>query len=180
VHDRPGERGARVGEKSMVKGAQVWASRKVSREPGPRRNLERGVARVLEAVAARVESLKRGGGGGARGGRIQAYEARMAKIARERHPSRALKQVKGGRDPDRADVLVLDLEDPPSVPKESATVVFSWGLRLGAGTPERASRRCTISKKQGGKETLFEDHAVKGRHYILGTLGQDSDLRRWD
>jgi transposase len=45
-----------------------------------------------------------------------------------------------------------------------------------SNTPERANRRKVSAKQETG---ICETMMVQGAHYILGPLGEDSDLRRW-
>ena len=93
---------------------------------------------VLEPLLKEIESLNE---------RIKEYEVRMEKIAKESYPQvELLKQVKGVGT-QIALTYVLTLEDPHRFPRVARSAVF-WGCALGAGTPERASRRCTSVKKE--------------------------------
>jgi transposase len=90
-------------------------TRQVGRELAAELNAE--LREVLEPLLREVESLNQ---------RIQEYDQRMEKITRESHPEVArLKQVKGGRNADRAD-LCPDSGRSAAVRQESRGWLFPW------------------------------------------------------
>jgi len=100
--------------KSYGERLRKCGTQQVSRELAAELSVE--LREVLEPLLQEVESLNE---------HIKEYDARMEKIARESYPQvELLKQVKGGRDADRADVCA-DLGRSASVPKESRGGLFS-------------------------------------------------------
>src|SRR5215813_6328896 len=92
---------------------------------------------ALQPLLREVESLNE---------RIQEYDRRIEKMAKERYPEvELLKQVKGVGDV-IATTYVLTIEDP-IVSGRVATSDVSWGCSLGGGTRARASHRCTSADK---------------------------------
>jgi transposase len=121
---------------------------------------------VLEPLLKEVESLNE---------RIQEYEARMEKIARESYPQvELLKQVKGVGT-QIALTYVLTLEDPHRFPKSREVGCF-LGLRPGRRDSGESQPQRHISKEG---DRYLRTMLVQGAHYILGPFGEDSDLRRW-
>jgi hypothetical protein len=88
-------------------------TRQVSRELGA--GLHAELREVLEPLLKEIESLNE---------RIQEYEVRMEKIARESYPQVELLKQEGGRNADRADVCA-DPGRSASVPEESRGRLFS-------------------------------------------------------
>jgi len=121
---------------------------------------------VLEPLLKEVESLNE---------RIQEYEVRMEKIAKESYPHvELLKQVKGVGT-QIALTYVLTLEDPHRFPKSREVGCF-LGLRPGRRNSGESQPQMHISKEG---DRYLRTLLVQGAHYILGPFGADSDLRRW-
>src|SRR3989475_5303487 len=121
---------------------------------------------VLEPLLREVESLNE---------RIQEYDERMEKIAKEVYPEVSLlKQVKGVGT-QIALTYVLTIEDPYRFPKSRAVGCF-LGLRPGRRNSGESEPQKKISK-EGDRD--LRTMMVQGAHYILGPFGEDSDLRRW-
>ncbi|MGC2530206.1 MAG: IS110 family transposase [Candidatus Acidiferrum sp.] len=111
-------------------------TQQVSRELGA--GLPAELREVLEPLLKEIESLNE---------RIEEYDARMEKIAKESYPQVALLQQVKGVGTQIALTYILTLEDPHRFPKSREVGCF-LGLHPGAGTPGRASRRCTSVKKE--------------------------------
>src|SRR6266849_2331319 len=121
---------------------------------------------VLEPLLREVESLNQ---------RIQEYDQRMEKIAKEVYPEVSLlKQVKGVGT-QIALTYVLTIEDPYRFPKSRAVGCF-LGLRPGRRNSGESEPQKKISKEG---DRYLRTMMVQGAHYILGPFGEDSDLRRW-
>jgi transposase len=121
---------------------------------------------VLEPLLKEVESLNE---------RIQEYDARIDKIAKESYPHVALlKQVKGVGT-QIALTYVLTLEDPHRF-RKSRDVGCFLGLRPGRRNSGQSEPQKHISKEG---DRYLRTMLVQGAHYILGPFGEDSDLRRW-
>ena len=107
--------------------------------------------------------------------RIQEYDRRIAKMAKQTYPETALlKQVKGVGDL-IATTYVLTIEDPRRFRKSRDAGCFV-GLQPGRRNSGESEPQLHISKE--GDEYL-RTLLVQGAHYILGPFGEDSDLRRW-
>ena len=120
---------------------------------------------VLEPLLKEIESLNE---------RIQEYDERKEKIAKEVYPEVSLlKQVKGVGT-QIALTYVLTIEDPYRFPKSRAVGCF-LGLRPG----RRNSGESEPQKKISKEGDRYLRTMVQGAHYILGPFGADSDLRRW-
>src|SRR5580704_3196141 len=121
---------------------------------------------VIEPLLKEIESLNE---------RIQEYEVRMEKIARESYPQvELLKQVKGVGT-QIALTYVLTLEDPHRFAKSREVGCF-LGLRPGRRDSGESQPQRHISKEG---DPYLRTMLVQGAHYILGPFGEDSDLRRW-
>jgi transposase len=121
---------------------------------------------VLEPLLKEIESLNE---------RIQEYDARIEKIAKESYPHVALlKQVKGVGT-QIALTYVLTLEDPHRF-RKSRDVGCFLGLRPGRRNSGQSEPQKHISKEG---DRYLRTMLVQGAHYILGPFGEDSDLRRW-
>ncbi len=121
---------------------------------------------VLGPLLREVESLNE---------RIQEYDERMEKIAKEVCPEVSLlKQVKGVGT-QIALTYVLTIEDPYRFPKSRALGCF-LGLRPGRRNSGESEPQKGISKEG---DRYLRTMMVQGAHYILGPFGEDSDLRRW-
>jgi len=128
--------------------------------------LSAGLREALEPLLREVESLNE---------RIQEYDRRIARLAKERYPETALlKQVKGVGDL-IATTYVLTIEDPQRFRKSRDAGCFV-GLQPGRRNSGESEPQMHISKE--GDEYL-RALLVQGAHYILGPFGEDSDLRRW-
>jgi transposase len=139
-------------------------TQRVSRERGVGLNAE--LREVLEPLLQEVESLNE---------RIQEYEVRMEKIAKDSYPQvELLKQVKGVGT-QIALTYVLTLEDPHRFPKSREVGCF-LGLRPGRRDTGERQPQMRISKEG---DRYLRTMLVQGAHYILGPFGEDSDLRRW-
>ena len=120
---------------------------------------------VLEPLLQEIESLNE---------RIQEYDARMEKIARESYPQvELLKQVKGVGT-QIALTYVRTLEDPHRFAKSREVGCF-LGLRPGRRNSGQSEPQRHISKEG---DRYLRTMLVRGAHYILGPFGEDSDLRR--
>ena len=121
---------------------------------------------ALEPLLQEVESLNE---------RIQEYEVRMEKIAKESYPHvELLKQVKGvGTQIGLTYVLTLD--DPHRFPKSREVGCF-LGLCPGRRDSGKSQPQMNISKEG---DRYLRTMLVQGAHYILRPFGEDSDLRRW-
>ncbi len=121
---------------------------------------------VLEPLLQEIESLHE---------RIQEYEVRMEKIAKQSYPQvELLKQVKGVGT-QIALTYVLTLEDPHRFAKSREVGCF-LGLRPGRRNSGESQPQMHISKEG---DRYLRTMLVQGAHYILGPFGEDSDLRRW-
>ncbi len=121
---------------------------------------------VLEPLLKEVESLNE---------RIQEYDVRMEKIAKESYPHvELLKQVKGVGT-QIALTYVLTLDDPHRFPKSREVGCF-LGLCPGRRDSGESQPQMNISKEG---DRYLRTMLVQGAHYILGPFGEDSDLRRW-
>ena len=130
------------------------------------RELSMGLREALKPLLQEVESLNE---------RIQEYDRRIAKMAKEMYPETALlKQVKGVGDL-IATAYVLTIEDPHRFRKSRDAGCF-LGLQPGRRNSGESEPQMRISKE--GDEYL-RTLLVQGAHYILGPFGEDSDLRRW-
>jgi transposase len=128
--------------------------------------LSTGLRQALEPLLREVESLNE---------RIQEYDRRIAKMAKQTYPETALlKQVKGVGDI-IATAYVLTFEDPHRFRKSRDAGCFV-GLQPGRRNSGESEPQMRISKE--GDEYL-RTLLVQGAHYILGPFGEDSDLRRW-
>jgi transposase len=138
-------------------------TQQVSRELAAELSAE--LREVLEPLLQEIESLNE---------RIQEYDARMEKIARESYPQVALlKQVKGVGT-QIALTYVLTLDDPQRFPKSREVGCF-LGLRPGRRDSGESQPQMHISKEG---DPYLRTMLVQGAHYILGPFGEDSDLRR--
>src|ERR1700690_3850889 len=121
---------------------------------------------VLVPLLKEIESLNE---------HIQEYDERMEEIAKEVYPQVSLlKQVKGVGT-QIALTYVLTIEDPYRFPKSRAVGCF-LGLRPGRRNSGKSEPQKKISKEG---DRYLRTMMVQGAHYILGPLGEDSDLRRW-
>jgi transposase len=128
--------------------------------------LSMGLREALKPLLQEVESLNE---------RIQEYDRRIEKMAKETYPETALlKQVKGVGDL-IATAYVLTIEDPHRFRKSRDAGCFV-GLQPGRRNSGESEPQMRISKE--GDEYL-RTLLVQGAHYILGPFGEDSDLRRW-
>src|SRR5208337_3217416 len=138
-------------------------TQQVSRELGA--GLHAELREVLEPLLKEIESLNE---------RIQEYEVRVEKIAKESYPHvELLKQVKGVGT-QIALTYVLTLDDPHRFPKSREVGCF-LGLRPGRRDSGESQPQMRISKEGDRYLRML----VQGAHYILGPFGADSDLRRW-
>jgi transposase len=139
-------------------------TRKVSRELGA--GLPAELGEVLEPLLKEIESLNE---------RIQEYDERMEKIAKESYPHvELLKQVKGVGT-QIALTYVLTLDDPQRFAKSREVGCF-LGLKPGRRDSGESQPQLHISKEG---DRYLRTMLVQGAHYILGPFGADSDLRRW-
>src|SRR6202162_3912298 len=121
---------------------------------------------VLEPLLKEIESLNE---------RIQEYDERMEKIAKEVYPQVfLLKQVKGVGT-QIALTYVLTIEDPHRFLKSREVGCF-LGLKRGRRNSGESEPQKKISK---AGDRYLRTMMVQGAHYILGPFGEDSDLRRW-
>ncbi|HEX8893267.1 MAG TPA: transposase, partial [Terriglobales bacterium] len=128
--------------------------------------LHTGLREALEPFVREIESLNE---------RIEEYDRRIAKMAKQRYPETALlKQVKGVGDI-IATAYVLTIEDPQRFRKSRDAGCFA-GLQPGRRNSGQSEPQMRISKE--GDEYL-RTLLVQGAHYILGPFGEDSDLRPW-
>ena len=128
--------------------------------------LSTGLREALEPLLREVESLNE---------RIQEYDRRIEKMAKQTYPETALlKQVKGVGEL-IATAYVLTIEDPHRFRKSRDAGCFV-GLQPGRRNSGESEPQMHISKE--GDEYL-RTLLVQGAHYILGPFGEDSDLRRW-
>jgi transposase len=139
-------------------------TQQVSRELAAKLSAE--LRDVLEPLLREVESLNE---------RIQEYDQRMEKIAKEVYPEVSLlKQVKGVGT-QIALTYVLTIEDPYRFLKSRAVGCF-LGLKPGRRNSGESEPQKKISKEG---DRYLRTMMVQGAHYILGPFGEDSDLRRW-
>jgi len=121
---------------------------------------------ALEPLLREVESLSE---------RIQEYDRRIARMAKDTYPETTLlKQVKGVGDL-IATAYVLTIEDPHRFRKSRDAGCFV-GLQPARRNSGESEPQMHISKE--GDEYL-RTLLVQAAHYILGPFGKDSDLRRW-
>src|SRR5689334_18613181 len=139
-------------------------TRQVSRELGA--GLPAELHEVLEPLLKEIESLNE---------RIEEYDERMEKIARESYPHvELLKQVKGVGT-QIALTYVLTIDDPHRFAKSREVGCF-LGLKPGRRDSGQSQPQMHISKEG---DRYLRTMLVQGAHYILGPFGEDSDLRRW-
>src|SRR5271155_5144200 len=113
---------------------------------------------VIEPLLQEIESLNE---------RIQEYEVRMEKIAKESYPQVALlKQVKGVGT-QIALTYVLTLEDPQRF-RKSRDVGCFLGLRPGRRDSGESQPQRHITKEG---DRYLRTMLVQGAHYILGPFG---------
>jgi transposase len=121
---------------------------------------------VLGPLLKEVESLNE---------RIQEYDERMEKIAKEEYPEVSLLQQVKGVGTQISLTYVLTIEDPYRFPKSRQVGCF-LGLRPGRRNSGESEPQKKISKEG---DRYLRTMMVQGAHYILGPFGEDSDLRRW-
>jgi len=121
---------------------------------------------VLEPLLQEVESLN---------ARIQEYDQRMEKIAKEEYPQVSLLQQVKGVGTQIALTYVLTIEDPYRFLKSREVGCF-LGLKPGRRNSGESEPQKGISKEG---DRYLRTMMVQGAHYILGPFGEDSDLRRW-
>src|SRR5690349_21066216 len=121
---------------------------------------------VLGPLLKEVESLNE---------RIQEYDERMEKMAKEEYPEVSLLQQVKGVGTQISLTYVLTIEDPYRFPKSRAVGCF-LGLRPGRRNSGESEPQKGISKEG---DRYLRTMMVQGAHYILGPFGEDSDLRRW-
>jgi len=121
---------------------------------------------VLAPLLREVESLNE---------RIQEYDERMEKIAKEVYPEVSLLQQVKGVGTQISLTYVLTIEDPYRFPKSRAVGCF-LGLRPGRRNSGESEPQKKMSKEG---DRYLRTMMVQGAHYILGPFGEDSDLRRW-
>jgi transposase len=130
------------------------------------KNLKPELREALNPLLAEIESLN---------ARIAEYDRRIEQIATEVYPEVArLKQVKGVG-PLIALTYVLTLDNPYRF-RGSRDAGCFVGLRPGRRNSGMSEPPLHISKEG---DRYLRTLLVQGAHYILGPLGQDSDLRRW-
>jgi transposase len=106
---------------------------------------------------------------------IQAMDARVAQVAREKYPVTArLKQVSGVGDL-TALTFVLTLEDSQRF-ERSRDVGCYLGMRPKRRDSGSQNPQLRISKEG---DRYLRKLLVQSAHYILGRNGPDTDLRRW-
>jgi transposase len=150
--------------KSHGERLRKYGTQRVSREITS--GLSTELREALQPLLREVESLNE---------RIQEYDRRIERMAKERYPETALlKQVKGVGDL-IATTYILTLEDPQRFRKSRDAGCFV-GLQPGRRNSGESEPQMHISKE--GDEYL-RTLLVQGAHYILGPFGEDSDLRRW-
>src|SRR6516162_5824259 len=121
--------------------------------------LNAGLRQALEPLVQEIESLNE---------RIQEYDRRIAKMAKEEYPETALlKQVKGVGDL-IATAYVLTVEDPHRFRKSRDAGCFV-GLQPGRRNSGESEPQMRISKE--GDEYL-RTLLVQGAHYIWDLLGK--------
>src|SRR5579864_3643595 len=128
--------------------------------------LSSALREVLEPLLQEVESLNE---------RIQEYDQRIEKIAKEVYPEvTLLKQVKGVGT-QIALTYLLTIDDPHRFAKSREVGCF-LGLKPGRRDSGESQPQRGISKEG---DRYLRTMMVQGAHYILGPFGEDSDLRRW-
>jgi transposase len=121
---------------------------------------------VLVPLLREVESLSE---------RIQEYDERMEKIAKEEYPEVSLLQQVKGVGTQISLTYVLTIEDPYRFPKSREVGCF-LGLRPGRRNSGESEPQKKISKEG---DRYLRTMMVQGAHYIWGPFGEDRDLRRW-
>lgn len=121
---------------------------------------------VLEPLLREIESLNE---------RIQEYDERMEKIAKDMYPEVFLLQQVKGVGTQIALTYVLTIEDPHRFQKSREVGCF-LGLKPGRRNSGESEPQKKISKEG---DRYLRTMMVQGAHYILGPFGEDSDLRRW-
>ena len=121
---------------------------------------------VPEPLFIEIESLNE---------RIQEYDQRMEKIAKEMYPEVSLLQQVKGVGTQIALTYVLTIEDPHRFAKSREVGCF-LGLKPGRRNSGESEPQKKISKEG---DRYLRTMLVQGAHYILGPFGEDSDLRRW-
>jgi transposase len=172
IRARAGLVGARTALVNAVRGLvksygerlRKCGTRKVHREATG--GLSTRLREALEPLLREIDSLN---------DRIQEYDRRIERMARETYPETSLlKQVKGVGDL-IATTYVLTIEDPHRFRKSRDAGCFV-GLQPGRRDSGDSEPQMHISKE--GDEYL-RTLLVQGAHYILGPFGEDSDLRCW-
>jgi len=150
--------------KSYGERLRKCGTRKFRRETAG--GLSTGLREALEPLFREIESLT---------DRIQEYDRRIEKMAKETYPETSLlKQVQGVGSL-IATTYVLTIENPHRFRKSRDAGCFV-GLQPGRRDSGDSEPQMRISKE--GDEYL-RTLLVQGAHYILGRFGEDSDLRRW-
>ena len=130
------------------------------------KGLSKELREALDPLLREIESLNE---------RIAEYDRRIEQIAKEVHPEVVrLQQVKGVGTL-IALTYVLTLDDPQRFRRSRDAGCF-LGLRPGRRNSGQSEPQLHISKEG---DRYLRTLMVQGAHYILGTFGQDSDLRRW-
>ena len=130
------------------------------------KDLQPELREALHPLLAEIASLNE---------RIAEYDRRIEQIAKEVYPEVArLQQVKGVG-PLIALTFVLTLDDPHRFRRSRDAGCFV-GLRPGGRNSGMSEPQLHSSKE---RDQYLRTLLVQGAHYVLGPLGQDSDLRRW-
>jgi transposase len=130
------------------------------------KELSQKLREALDPLLGEIESLHE---------RIAEYDRRIEQIPQEVHPEVArLKQVKGVGTL-IALTYVLTLGDPHRFRRSRDARCF-LGLRPGRRNSGKSEPQLHICKEG---DRYLRTLLSQGAHYILGSFGQDSDLRRW-
>ena len=130
------------------------------------KGLSQELREALDPLLGEIESLNE---------RIAEYDRRIEQIAKEVYPEVALLQQVKGVGTLITLTFVLTLDDPHRFRRTRDTGCFV-GLRPGRRNSGMSGPQLHISKEG---DRCLRTMLVKGAPYILGSFGQDSDLRRW-
>ncbi len=121
---------------------------------------------VLEPVLETIAGLTR---------RILDYDRAIEEVSAQRHPVTAHLRTVHGVGPKTALAYVLAVEDPARFAKSRKLGAY-FGLCPRQDQSGAVDRQCRITK---AGDALVRRLLLQGAHYMLGSRGEDSDLRRW-
>jgi len=128
--------------------------------------LPEGLRVALEPVVESVEQMTE---------KIHGYDQQLAEIAREEYPETALLEQISGVGLLIALTYILTLDDPSRF-ERSRDVGAYLGLRPKRKESGKSQPQLSITKEG---DVYLRRLLVQGAHYIMGSRGPDTDLKRW-